>query len=140
MANAVPYGPPLLLEKPLEEFTTPELERLVVRNAHLDWRWQRGVTSLPRTRPVSSRAGNEGFLIEGGRWYFECSHDGSGHVWYYDLDAEPVTERLLLKLEGIEGADVQEAAWNIDGRARRLSLVLALRYGTRGQLLVDCCF
>jgi hypothetical protein len=85
------------LERPIELYTSEELEFLVLRleGAQLGRRTDdkcpsrvREVATTESRVPVCTR------LVEGGRWLLGVSDTGS--VTYLDLDASPITESVLI--------------------------------------------
>jgi len=88
---------PLRLERPIERYTSQELEYLVLRRTHTETiRKTRTKLSPTLTRrfPMDNSDVAALILVNGGRWLLTAS--GTGSVWYYDLDArQPVKTPLI---------------------------------------------
>ncbi|KAF4621452.1 hypothetical protein D9613_000057 [Agrocybe pediades] len=81
------------LEKPLDMYSSEELERvvLVVESAELGWRTSDGCPSRQRSIAVDARLGHSSdyykhaYLVPGGRWLLVFQAEGE--ISYYDLDS-----------------------------------------------------
>ena len=133
-SNAACLWPPLRLERPIELYTAPELEYLVVRRDTQETkRKARDALSpvLTRRLPVDNSQIKTLILIDGGRWLLTAS--GSGSVSYYNLGTRKPVQRLLIpKIRKKDGSsyDVNMVV-DVDDESALLSFNLAL-YVDRG--------
>jgi len=121
---------PLHLERPLEFYTSRELEYLVLRRTSERIK-RKGrpklFPSLTRHLPIDNSGIRALTLINGGRWLLTVSRFGS--VSYYDLDTPGAVERLLIRGQmrnfGGSGDDVVMNV-DMDNESALLSFNLAL--------------
>ena len=120
---------PLRLERPLQFYTSQELEYLILRrtNIEIKRKTRRELTpTLIRWLPINIRALT---LINGGRWLLVASSVGS--VSYYDLEAQMPVKRLLIPAARLESWDdyfpcIAKIAVDMDNESEMLSFNLAL--------------
>lgn len=85
------------LERPIELYTSEELEFLLLRLEGAEFGRRTDDKYLSRVREVATtktRIAECTRLVEGGRWLLGASATGS--VTYFDLDASPITESVLI--------------------------------------------
>ncbi|KAF9559233.1 hypothetical protein CPC08DRAFT_818887 [Agrocybe pediades] len=96
----------LSLEKPIEMYTSDELERVVLswKSMQVGWRTNDGVPSRQRTILMDKEWSNNLswplkafrhlYLVPGGRWLLGFRHDGE--VFYYDLESPDYEKKRIL--------------------------------------------
>lgn len=129
-SNASHSRSPLRLERPMELYTSRELEYLVLRRSSARIIRQRRTELFPpftRRFPIDDLYVGALILITGGRWLLTASATGS--VWYYDLDARAPVKRLLIpeQMEYLHGfSNGVRMVVDIDNKSSLLSFNLAM--------------
>ena len=123
---------PLCLERPLEFYTSQELECLIMRRTSIEIKrktWTSLSAALIRRLPINNSDIRALTLINGGRWLLVVSRFGS--VSYYDLDTQEPVKRLLIPAARLENRDhyhpcTAKIAVDMDNESAVLSFNLAL--------------
>lgn len=129
-SNASHSRSPLRLERPMELYTSRELEYLVLRRSSARIIRQRRTELFPPLTcrfPIDDLYVGALILITGGRWLLTASATGS--VWYYDLDARAPVKRLLIpeQMEYLHGfSNGVRMVVDIDNKSSLLSFNLAM--------------
>lgn len=96
-SNAAHSWSPLFLERPMDFYSSKELEYLVMRreNEEIKRKTQNALSpALTRRLPIDNSGIGTLTLINGGRWLLTVSFCGS--VSYYDLDMKNPVKMLLI--------------------------------------------
>ncbi|KJA27766.1 hypothetical protein HYPSUDRAFT_34909 [Hypholoma sublateritium FD-334 SS-4] len=96
------HSPRLRLERPIDTYTSEELENLFLlwTSARIGWSYftdneeKDEQTAFDRGFPVQTDEYSSAHLIQGGRWMLVATRTGA--VTYYDLDAEIITGTELI--------------------------------------------
>lgn len=142
-SNAAHSWSPLCLERPMDFYSSQELEYLVMRreSEEIKCKTQHKVSpAFTRRLPIDDSGIGTLTLINGGRWLLTVSYYGS--VSYYDLDMKNPVKRLLIpkvREQNHSGSFYAVAmSVDIDDESAMLTFNLALyleRIGDRGSFL-----
>ncbi|KAF9559209.1 hypothetical protein CPC08DRAFT_763435 [Agrocybe pediades] len=108
------------LEKPLDMYSSEELERvvLVVESAELGWRTSDGCPSRQRSIAVDAWLGHSSdyykhaYLVPGGRWL--VVFQAEGEISYYDLDSADHRKKTILVPDYIKPAPHNMTHFDVD--------------------------
>jgi len=118
------------LERPIDMYSSDELEFLSLRLEGAEVGWKTDDKCPSRVREVATtktRDPQSMRLLEGGRWLLTASDTSS--VVYFDLDASPITENVLIPDQHDPVPNVfmcTQMAIDVDGNSAFLAFNLAL--------------
>lgn len=121
------------LERPIKLYTSEELEFLLLRLEGAELGRRTNDKCPSRVREVlttTTRISECTRLVEGGRWFLVAS--GTGSITYFDLDASPITEGVLIP-DQHPSLDIMmwtHMAVDVDRDSAFLSFNLALSFCT----------
>lgn len=97
LAAACPGKGLLQLERPLSQYTSKQVERMVFKAIRLEEVWSEPDPTSVRKRELhrddAYRVAN---LIPGGRWLLWGTRKDPGRIDYYDLEVEDFSPRVLV--------------------------------------------
>ncbi|KJA23527.1 hypothetical protein HYPSUDRAFT_580037 [Hypholoma sublateritium FD-334 SS-4] len=124
---------PPRLERPIDMYTSDELEHLFLLWSSADVGWRRSDARPARARVSATRLPEKVHLVPGGRWLLVTSVQ-TGAVTYYDLDAETISGVLLIPDQIVRGGWFNlQVAIDFHDESPVLSFTIALSLSDRSQ-------
>ena len=121
-------SPPPKLERPIEEYTSYELEQTLLTSVKADIGWRSDCKPMRRDILIKELRHDTIVLVEGGRWLLTVSDHAFGYVYAYDLDADPIQDpKVIIQPEGEWDAQkIYYMSIDVDRQASTLTFNLAL--------------
>lgn len=120
----------LTLGKPINSYSSEEVEALVIQAARVERGWSRKGSDRLQPAMFRPEPGWVAAVIPGGRWFISGTADGSGRVLLYDLENPASPWRILLRFNGLNGADARELTLQMAEISGELSFRLAVVFGS----------